>query len=93
MESRLVANVELASFDSEIVDGLNLKTVAKFTRDYRMQIGIRNDAGDLYRGIRLEGMNLWLDTLQWFFDHGFADEIGPDGGTVRGCDAIFSRKK
>lgn len=93
MESRLVAGVEPASFDAEIVDGLRIKTVPKFSQDFRMQIGIRNDAGMLYRGIRLDGMGLWVDTLKWFFDHGFTDEIGPDGGTVRGCDAIFSRKR
>jgi hypothetical protein len=92
MESRLVPGVTVASFDQEIVSGLKIDTVGKWAMYPRMQIAVRNDAGDAYRTIGIDGMGDWLDTLQWFIDRGYTDELGPDGGTWKGCDAVFSRK-
>ncbi|MEM5388342.1 hypothetical protein VSR68_32960 [Paraburkholderia phymatum] len=92
LESRLVAGVAVASFDHEIVRGLKIATVAEWATYPRMQIALRNEAGDAYRTIGIDGMGEWLDTLQWFLDRGYTDELGPDGGTWKGCDAVFSRK-
>lgn len=92
MESRLVPSVAVASFDHEIVSGLKIRTVGKWSMYPRMQIAVRNDAGDAYRTIGIDGMGDWVNTLQWFIDRGYTDEIGPDGGTWKGCDAVFGRK-
>lgn len=93
LASRLVSGVRIAEFDSEIVSGLKTNTVDKWSQYPRMQIAIRNEAGDAYRTIGVDGMGEWIDTLQWFLDQGYRDELGPDGGTWKGCDAVFSKPR
>jgi hypothetical protein len=91
MESRFVPGPAVASFDVEIVKGLKISTVSRWSRPPSMQIGLRNESGEVYRTIGIDDMNDWIDSLQWFLDHGFIDEIGPHGDTWRGCDALFRR--
>lgn len=48
MESLLVPGVAVASFDQEIVSGLEIDKVGKWAIYPCMQIAVRNDAGDAY---------------------------------------------
>lgn len=91
--SRLVRGTAIAGFDHEIVDGLKTNTVERWPWPPRMQIAIRNEAGEAYRTIGVDDMDGWLSTLQWFLDRGYTDELGPHGGTWKGCDAVFSRPR
>jgi hypothetical protein len=91
MESRLVPGPAVASFDLEIAKTLKISTVSRWTRPPRMQIGLRNESGEVYRTIGIDDMRDWIDSLQWFLDHGFIDVIGPHGDAWRGCDALFRR--
>ncbi|HEX7912500.1 MAG TPA: hypothetical protein VF534_31035 [Paraburkholderia sp.] len=92
LSSRLVPGVHVASFDADLVRGLRLNTVDKWLEYPRMQIAIRNETGDAYRTIGADSMGEWINTIQWFLAQGYTDELGPDGGTWKGCDAVFSRK-
>jgi hypothetical protein len=49
----------------------------------RMQIAVRNEAGEACRTIGVDGMGGWLDILKWFLDRDYTDEIGPEGGIGR----------
>ena len=85
--------VRIAAFDNDIVSGLKTNTVDRWSRYPRMQIGIRNEDGDAYRCIGVDGMGDWISKLQWFLDRGFTDELGPGGGTWKGCNAVFSKPR
>ncbi|TES82287.1 hypothetical protein E2P84_03850 [Burkholderia cepacia] len=89
------AQFEPPEFDAELVECLGLAhvdTLREFRRCApRFVIGVRNDAGDLYRRI---GAYIVPDARQvtnWFLDAGFTDEIGAAQVTVEGCDHIFRR--
>lgn len=93
LSSRLVRDTGIAAFDHEIVDGLKTNTVDRWPWPPRMQIAVRNEAGEAYRTIGVDDMGAWISTLQWFLDRGYTDELGPYGGTWKGCDAVFTRPR
>ncbi|MDN7430552.1 hypothetical protein [Burkholderia sp. AU45388] len=89
------AQFEPPEFDAELVKCLGLAhvdTLREFRRCApRFVIGVRTDAGDLYR---LIGAYITPDARQvanWFLDNGFTDEIGMDAVVIEGCDHIFRR--
>lgn len=54
-----------------------------------MCIGIRNEAGQIYRAISTEGMGEFMDVIGALLDRGLVDELKDSYEMREGCDAIF----
>ncbi|WP_454774902.1 hypothetical protein [Janthinobacterium tructae] len=89
----LVVGKKVANFDADIFKLINAEqgTMAQ-VRDERMQFGIRNEDGDIYRAIGITGPGVFLQTIQNLVDFGLVDELQHQNGTREGYDAIFSRR-
>ena len=82
----------IAAFDAEVLRTLRLKdSTGKAVSAERMTIGIRNEAGDIYRCIGITGLTLLLNTIDKLAGLGFVDELKDATDSKQGCDAIFSR--
>jgi hypothetical protein len=55
----------------------------------KMVIGIRNEAGDIYRVIGASNLNSYMNAVEELFDLELVDELAEQEGTTLGCDAIF----
>ena len=56
----------------------------------RLLIGVRNEAGDIYRLIGATKLNSYMNAVEELFDLGLADELENTEEPKEGCDAIFS---
>jgi hypothetical protein len=79
-----------ADFDKLIMGNL-LLTVAEpaEVKKQKMVIGIRNEAGDIYRLIGASNLNSYMNAVEELFDLELVDELAEQEGTTLGCDAIF----
>lgn len=94
MISTLIVGKEVAQFDSQITGKLSLDAgTEKAIRMERMQIGVRNEKGDIYRAIGVTGMGDFLDTINHLVDVGLVDELQHVHSARHGYDAIFSIAK
>lgn len=92
LKTALLPGKTVAAFDADIVAALKLKTAdPKAISQERMQLGIRNEAGDIYRAIGVTGMTAWMGAIESMLSLGFADELADAINPKHGCDAIFSR--
>lgn len=89
----LIVGKKVADFDADILKIIAAKpgTTAQ-VRDERMQFGIRNEDGDIYRAIGITGPGVFLQTIEKLVNFGLADELQHKHGTRDGYDAIFSRR-
>ncbi len=55
-----------------------------------MLIGVRNEAGEIYRLIGATKLNSYMNAVEELFDLGLADELENTEEPKEGCDAIFS---
>lgn len=87
----LLEGIEVPEFDSEIANkfGMQVGTM-KAIRAQRMQVGIRNAKGEIYRAIGVTGLGEFLSIVQHLADIGLVDELKDETGTRNGYDAIFS---
>lgn len=89
--STLIDGKEVAEFDAEITDKFKMQPGSmKATRDERMQVGVRNSNGDIYRAIGVTGMNEFLGVVEHLVDIGLVDELKDEMSARHGYDAIFS---
>jgi hypothetical protein len=91
MISTLLEGKVAADFDSEITDQFVFRPGSlRDVRDERMQVGVRNERGEIYRAIGITGMNEFLGIVQHLIDIGLVDELQTSTSARHGYDAIFS---
>ncbi len=91
MKTALIAGKLLAKFDKNIMGNilLNVATPDE-VKEEKMIIGIRNEAGEIYRLIGATKLNSYMNAVEELFDLGLTDELQDTEGTKYGCDSIFS---
>lgn len=91
MKTTLFVGKDVARFDGKITEQLTLNAgPEKAVKDERMQIGIRNEDGNIYRAIGVTGMHEFLGAIDKLVDIGLVDELQEEDGPRHGYDAIFS---
>lgn len=90
MKTARIEGKKAADFDKLIMGNL-LLTVAEpaDVKKQKMVIGIRNEAGDIYRVIGASNLNSYMNAVEELFDLELVDELAEQEGTQHGCDAIF----
>lgn len=91
MKTALIDGKRTAKFDKDIVGNI-LLTVATpdEVKEEKMIIGIRNEAGEIYRLIGATRLNSYMNAVEELFELGLTDELQDIEGTRYGCDSIFS---
>ena len=90
MKTILIAGVTPATFDAEVMaalagfDGMG-------SGGHAMRIGIRNEAGVIYREIVTVGLGGLMDTVGRLQRLGLVDELADETSMRENCDAIFRR--
>lgn len=84
------ADKKIPAFDADVLQRMDAEEgTEKAVKAERMRIGVRNDAGEIYRAIGVTGMGCFLDTIQALAGLGLTDELQRQTGTREGYDAIF----
>lgn len=91
MKTALLDGVTPATIDQQIMGNLLLNIAsADEVRQEKLLIGVRNEAGDIYRLIGAAKANSYTNAVEELEDLGMVDELKDSDGTEEGCDAIFS---
>lgn len=91
MKTALLEGKRQAKFDKDIIGNLLLnKATPDDVREEKMIIGIRNEAGEIYRLIGATRLNSYMNAVEELFDLGLTDELQDTDSTKDGCDSIFS---
>lgn len=91
MKTSLIEGKKPAHFDKHIVGNI-LLDVAPLdeVKQEAMLIGIRNEAGEIYRLIGATKLNSFMNASEELLDLGLVDELQDLEEQKEGCDAIFS---
>lgn len=91
MKTSLIEGKKPAHFDKHIIGNI-LLDVAPLdeVRQEAMLIGVRNEAGDIYRLIGATKLNSFMNATEELLDLGLVDELQDTEEQKEGCDAIFS---
>jgi len=91
LKTALIDDKKPAHFDKHI-NGNILLDVAPLdeVQQEPMLIGVRNEAGEIYRLIGATKLNSYMNAVEELFDLGLADELENTEEPKEGCDAIFS---
>lgn len=82
--------VKASNFDKHIIGNLLLNVdAAESVRQEKMIIGVRNEAGDIYRLIGATKLNSYMNAIEELVDLGLVDELQDSDGPQDGYDAIF----
>lgn len=88
--THLVEGKDMAEYDSEITDKFEMQTGSgRNVRNARMQVGLRNSKGEIYREVGITGLSEFLSFVQYLQDIGLVDELAAASEPRRGYDAIF----
>ncbi|WP_156328181.1 MULTISPECIES: hypothetical protein [unclassified Massilia] len=88
--THLVEGKDVAEYDSEITDKFEMQAgSASNVRNARMQVGLRNSKGEIYREVGITGLSEFLSFVQYLQDIGLVDELAAASGPRGGYDAIF----
>lgn len=91
MKTSLLDGKSPAKFDKHIIGNLLLTVAAADeVRKEKMLIGVRNEAGEIYRLIGATKINSFMNAVEELDDLGLVNELQDTEGTQEGCDAIFS---
>ena len=91
MKTTLLEGQTPAKFDKHIIGNLLLNvSTPDEVRKEKLIIGIRNEAGDIYRLIGATKHSSFMNAIEELFDLGLNDELQHTDSTQDGCDAIFS---
>ncbi|RYF05373.1 MAG: hypothetical protein EOO78_01460 [Oxalobacteraceae bacterium] len=91
MKTALLDGKKPAHFDKHIIGNLLLDVATPDeVREEQMLIGVRNEAGDIYRLIGATKLNSFMNAVEELFDLGLVDELQDTEEPKEGCDAIFS---
>lgn len=91
MKTSLIEGKKPAHFDKHIIGNI-LLDVAPLdeVRQEAMLIGVRNEAGEIYRLIGATKLNSFMNASEELLDLGLVDELQDLEEQKEGCDAIFS---
>ncbi len=90
MKTSLLEGKKPAKFDKHIIGNLLLNVATPDeVRQEKMQIGVRNEDGEIYRLIGATKINSFMNAVEELFDLGLVDELQDTEETREGCDAIF----
>ena len=91
MKTSLIEGKKPAHFDKHIIGNI-LLDVAPLdeVRQEAMLIGVRNEAGEIYRLIGATKLNSFMNATEELLDLGLVDELQDTEEQKEGCDAIFS---
>ena len=91
MKTALLEGKKPAHFDKHIIGNLLLDVASPDeVRAEDMLIGVRNEAGEIYRLIGATKLNSFMNAVEELFDLGLVDELEDTEEPKDGCDAIFS---
>lgn len=91
MKTTLLEGKKPAHFDKHIIGNLLLEVAPPDeVREEKMLIGVRNEAGEIYRLIGATKLNSFMNAVEELFDLGLVDELQDTEEPKEGCDAIFS---
>ena len=91
MKTALLEGKKPAHFDKHIIGNLLLDAATPDeVREEEMLIGVRNEAGEIYRLIGASKLNSFMNAVEELFDLGLVDELQDTEEPKEGCDAIFS---
>ena len=90
VKTALVEGKKAADFDKLIMGNL-LLTLAPLeeVKKMKMVVGIRNEAGEIFRLIGAANLNSYMNAVEELFDLELVDELEKVEGTRHGCYAIF----
>ena len=90
MKTSLIEGKKPAHFDKHIIGNL-LLDVAPLdeVKEEPMIIGVRNEAGEIYRLIGATKLNSFMNAVEELADLGLEDELENTEDQKEGCDAIF----
>lgn len=91
MKTALLDGKTPANFDKNIIGNLLLDVAsAAAVRQEKMLIGVRNEAGEIYRLIGATKVNSFNNAVEELEDLGLVDELKQAEAPNDGYDAIFS---
>ncbi|GGC62106.1 hypothetical protein [Undibacterium terreum] len=91
MKTALIAGKAVANIDKQIIGNLLLDQASvEDVRQEQMVIGIRNEAGEIYRLIGAAKLNNYMNAMEELMDLEMVDELEDEEESREGCDAIFS---
>jgi hypothetical protein len=91
LKTSLIEGKKPAHFDKHIVGNILLDVApADEVKQEAMLIGVRNEAGEIYRLIGASKLNSFMNASEELLDLGLTDELQDLEEQKEGCDAIFS---
>jgi hypothetical protein len=90
LKTSLIEGKKPAHFDKHIIGNI-LLDVAPLdeVKQEAMLIGVRNEAGEIYRLIGATKLNSFMNATEELLDLGLVDELQDHEEQKEGCDAIF----
>ena len=93
MKTTLIDGMTPAHFDKHIIGNILLEVApVDEVRQHKMLIGVRNEAGDIYRLIGAAKINSFMNAVEELLDLGLVDELENLEEQKEGCDAIFGEE-
>lgn len=93
MKTTLLEGKKPAHFDKHIIGNILLDVAPEDeVRQEKMLIGVRNEAGDVYRLIGATKVNSFMNAVEELIDLGLVDELQETEEPKDGYDAIFSEE-
>jgi hypothetical protein len=91
LKTTLLEGMKPAHFDKHIIGNILLDQASEEeVRQNKMLIGVRNEAGEIYRLIGAAKLNNFMNAVEELIDLGLVDELQDTEELRDGCDAIFS---
>lgn len=91
MKTSLIEGKKPAHFDKHIIGNILLDVASlDEVKQEAMLIGVRNEAGEIYRLIGATKLNSFMNATEELLDLGLVDELQDLEEQKEGCDAIFS---
>jgi len=93
LKTTLLEGKKPAHFDKHIIGNILLDVATEDeVRQHKMLIGVRNEAGEIYRLIGAAKLNNFMNAVEELIDLGLVDELQDTEELKEGCDAIFSEE-
>jgi hypothetical protein len=90
LKTALLDGKKPAKIDKQIMANLLLDIASvDEVRQEKMLVGVRNDAGEIYRLIGATKVNSYMNAVEELEDLGLVDELKDTEAPQEGCDAIF----
>jgi len=91
VKTAIIAGKAVAKIDKHIIGNLLLDQASvEEVRQEQMIIGMRNEAGEIYRLIGAAKRNSYMSAMEELLDLEMVDELENLEEPRDGCDAIFS---